>query len=478
MKFVSYEYVVFLIATWTLFCVTHPRWRWALLLAASYIFYASWSIPFIGMILLTTSIDYFAGNIIHKSTDQRARKIALGTAIGANLAVLGFFKYFNFFLSAHADLMELFGWRSTLPQHLEILLPIGISYYSFEAIAYVVDVYRGAKPLPNWFRYNFYIMYFPHLLAGPIIRFEHLYSQYKHTMQLPSLARIAEAIELILFGYAMKVVLADSCSTIADPVFANTHASALALYAAALAFSLQIYFDFAGYTNIARGSSLLFNIELPQNFSFPYNARNMIDFWHRWQITLSRWLHDYVFRPLGGATKSLPKTLRNILITLFIAGVWHGAGWTYCLLGLYSGLMLAICHAYRRYRKSLFGARDREITEHPAYRAASRLLTVGVVIFGMVIFRSPSLQTVVDFATGMANVPALIVDIGRAEAAQLAVLFALIGVMAFERKAVATYRSLFASTPYWFKVQAATAAVVICWIMAGTYTPPFIYFQF
>ncbi len=274
--------------------------------------------------------------------------------------------------------------------------------------------------------YNFYIMYFPHLISGPIIRFNELWYQYKDGLQRPSSERIAKAVELIVLGYVFKVVIANNAALIADPVFANpAGASALSAFVATLAFTTQIYFDFMGYTHIARGVSLLFNIELPLNFDHALCATNISNFWQRWQISLSRWIRDYLFIPLGGSRGGSARTIFNLLLVMAIAGAWHGAGWSYIVWGFFHGTMLGLYHIFRELRIKALGKFDDLVTANPVYRLVSIALTFMTVAVACIIFRAASLgdawvllgkiarvrPLLEQFADAMQNQPATVVSI-------------------------------------------------------------------
>lgn len=483
MNFVSHDFVIFLICALSVFFIAPAQYRWLVLLLASYLFYASWSIPFLVVILLTTSIDYCASLQIHINPSPAQRKSWLWFAIGLNVITLAFFKYFNFFLDVQAQACCALHLGSALPKHLEILLPLGISYYTFEAISYLVDVYRGAKPAPTWWSYNFYIMYFPHLISGPIVRFNELWKQYQNGIQLPTLERFGKGLELLILGYFFKTVIANTCVPLVDPVFAHPQqASVLDLHQSAIVFSTQIYFDFLGYTHIARGVSLLFNLELPINFDHPLNATSMANFWQRWQISLSRWLHDYLYIPLGGSRKSIWSTMRNVFITLLVAGIWHGAGWSYVILGGYFGCVVALYHLYRRMRKKWLKHNDKKITQSIVYRIASHLLTFSMIIYSSVLFRAPNLETDWIFTTHLFRFRALIHDIiAQAQSGsfeQIATCIFCICLMAVGPLAVRLYRRIFMVLPYSIKVQTAATAVLLCWITCAAAAPSFIYFQF
>lgn len=483
MNFVSEQFVLFLMAAWLIFAIVPAKVRWLVLLAASYVFYASWSLPFIAVILITTSIDYFCSKWIFESTSLKFRKSILFGAIFANLLVLGVFKYFNFFLDTQTTFAKMLGSTSPLPQHLEIILPLGISYYTFEAISYLIDVYRGMKPAPNWFIYNFYIMYFPHLICGPIIRFDLMWAQYKGSIRLPSWERFAQGFELIVLGYAFKTIIANNCALVADPVFANPKAaSALMAYVAAMAFTAQLYFDFLGYTHIARGVSLLFNIELPKNFAHPANAGNYSEFWQRWQITLSQWLHDYLFRPLGGARKSLPRTSLNIFITFLVAGIWHGAGWTYVVLGTFFGAVVSGYHIFRRFRKKLLGPNERKIIATPVYNFSSHVLTFALMVVSAILFRATTVQDDIVVLGKLFRFKQLwsdlknCVDVG--DYAPIAIFLVTLALLHSGPLAVRLYNRMFVPMPYWLRLQASATTVAVCWIFCSAPIPQFIYFQF
>jgi alginate O-acetyltransferase complex protein AlgI len=245
---------------------------------------------------------------------------------------------------------------------------------------------------------------------------------------------------------------------------------------------VQLYFDFLGYTHIARGASLLFNIELPLNFNHPLNATNIANFWQRWQISLSRWLHDYVFRPLGGARRSLPKTMINVFVTLLIAGIWHGAGWPFVMFGVYFGVVVALYHAFRRVRKFILGPRERRITEHVAYRIVMTALTFVGIAIGSVFFRSPDLQVQLTIFEHLTRLDALLKSVWASTSSGDLTFVGLCGIMLLSLLSgpivVRLYSASCKPLPYWLKWQAATVAMVVCWIFCAQGQVPFIYFQF
>lgn len=482
MNFISGLFALFLTTTFFLFVLLPERYRQWLLLLASYIFYGTWSMPFIGLILLTTTIDYGCSRIIFRHRDKRTRKIFLLLGLTVNLLVLGFFKYFNFFLTSSSQLIQCLGYTVAPPPLIHIILPLGISFYTFEAISYLIDVYRGKAPAKNLLDYNFYIMYFPHLISGPIVRFCELAPQYENGIPLPSKERIRHGLELILLGIVFKVLIADRVAPISDQVF-NTpdQVGVLNAYIGVLAFTVQILFDFMGYTHIARGASLLFNMALPINFNFPYLATNISNFWERWHMSLSRWIRDYLYFPLGGSRVSLTRILSNLILTMLIAGAWHGAGWTYILWGGYHGVLLALYHLYRKYR-SCFGISNELFENSSVYRLAAWSITFFAVIYGWVLFRSPNLHCIQMISQSMFRLEGLVLDIAHAfqtgHLSFLVTLLFLLSCCVAGPWIIKALENVYRPLPQWLKVPAICIVIVLCWILTSESTQPFIYFQF
>ncbi len=482
MNFVSLPFIFFFFTVFVLFYSLPARYRMPLLLIASYFFYATWSIPFITVILLTTTTDYWMSQIIHKSANLSQRKLALTAGLTINLLLLAFFKYTNFLLDTSHGLAHWLGYSLPLPHVLQILLPLGISFYTFEAISYMVDVYRGKAPSPNWLAYNFYIMYFPHLISGPIVRFVELFPQYEQPLKRPSLERMAKGFELMILGFGFKILLADAVAPLADTVFQDPgHASVIASYIAALAFTVQIYFDFMGYTHIARGASLLFNIEMPVNFNHPYGASTISQFWERWHMSLSRWIRDYLYFPLGGSRGKLIATLCNLMITMLICGAWHGAGWTYILWGGYHGALLAGYHLYKHLKIKYLQGWESWLT-HPLYTVMATTLTFCTVVVGWVLFRAPNLQNAGQVLNRLTNWQALgnelVTMLSTRHLSNLGTLLFLLTCCFIGPWAIQWLASLYRPLPYWAKVQVACGLALLCWILTASGNHPFIYFQF
>ena len=476
MNFVSAGFVLFFLTTALAFFYMPSKYRAMFLLAASYLFYATWSVPFIGVILFTTTVDYWLSHVIYNNNSTATRKTALIAGLSINLLVLAFFKYSNFLLDTGHGLAHWAGVPLTLPQYFNIILPLGISFYTFEAIGYLVDVYRGKEPANNWGKYNFYIMYFPHLISGPIIRFSELWPQYAKPLTLPSAERLLKGSELILLGFCFKVLLADQAAQMADPVFANlVKADIYETWIAVLAFTIQIYFDFMGYTHIARGVSLYFNIELPLNFNHPYIANTISNFWERWHISLSRWIRDYLYFPLGGSRCSLPRTCSNLLVTMLLCGAWHGAGWTYILWGGFHGVLLALYHLWKTLRKDISEA----FLNHPIYKLVTVIATFAMAVVGWGIFRAPDLPSALLVTQRMLDVPGFVHKL--LETSSLAdlpfIIITLTGCFLGPRLAD-MMQHFYRSLPFWLKVQTACFLLALCWVFTSDGVQAFIYFQF
>jgi alginate O-acetyltransferase complex protein AlgI len=313
--------------------------RTVILLVASYWFYMSWNPKFIILLLSLTIIDYTAARWIDRSEEPRTRKLALIVSLCANLGLLGFFKYYNFFAANIAALMS-------KPAHsfaLDIILPLGISFHTFQSMSYVVDVYRREQqPVRNILDYALFISFFPQLVAGPIVRAREFFTDL-WKWRKPDAGEIAHGALLIALGLTKKIVVADRFAQLADLYFKAPHAhpGALTAWSGMLAFGVQIYFDFSGYTDMAIGMAALLGFHFPVNFRRPYLAPSMTEFWRRWHISLSRWLRDYLYISLGGNRGGKFKTYRNLMLTMLLGGLWHGASWNFVLWGGYHGGLLA-----------------------------------------------------------------------------------------------------------------------------------------
>jgi alginate O-acetyltransferase complex protein AlgI len=360
----------------------HRGQNW-LLLVASYYFYAAWDARFLALLLASTVVDYVCGRAMGTVADPKKRRLILTASIAFNLSMLGFFKYFNFFAGSLQALFAAVGWQLDFVT-IRVLLPIGISFYTFVTMSYVIDVYRREiEPTRNFVDFAVFVAYFPHLVAGPILRATALLPQIAHQRRV-SRQQMRDGAWLIAWGFFQKVFVADNLAPLASHVFAaDAHPAGVNVLLGVYAFAFQIYGDFAGYSNIARGTSKWMGIELIENFRFPYLVLTPSAFWRNWHISLSTWLRDYLYIPLGGNRGAPGRTRRNLLITMLLGGLWHGAAWTFLLWGLYQGLLLI---AYRPFEPAFAALRSR------AGRVAAWFVMFHLTCFGWLIFRAASLR--------------------------------------------------------------------------------------
>lgn len=311
-----------------------------LLLAASCFFYASWDVRFLGLLFFSILLDYFSGLKIQKANTFVKKKFWLYLSILINLGFLGFFKYYNFFLDSFIEMFNKFGVEIQAST-LQIILPVGISFYTFHGLSYVIDIYKKKiVPERNFIDYALFVSYFPLLVAGPIERATHLLPQLKKKRSF-SYSIAVEGLQQILWGLFKKVVIADQCAIIVNDIFCPTNDYyGLTLIFGAILFAIQIYGDFSGYSDIALGISKLLGIELLRNFSYPYFSRSIAEFWRRWHISLSSWFKDYIYIPLGGSKVNKLKQIRNTFIIFVVSGFWHGANWTFIIWGLLNALFI------------------------------------------------------------------------------------------------------------------------------------------
>jgi alginate O-acetyltransferase complex protein AlgI len=314
----------------------------ALLLVASYFFYACWDWRFLALLLLSSTVDWYLGNAIARSRGTPRAKGWVATSVAINLLFLGFFKYFNFFVASADAFLGALGLRPLL-FHLDVVLPVGISFYTFQSISYIVDVYRGEiEPAADPIDFALFVAFFPHMVAGPIMHSSALLPQMQRERRT-SWDGLSSGFHLAMWGLFKKVVVADNLAAIAGPVFARAHGFRPGpVQLGAVAFAFQIYCDFSGYTDIARGVARMMGFTLMDNFHHPYFASSITDFWRRWHISLSSWLRDYLYVPLGGSRHGPLKTYRNLLLTMLLGGLWHGASWNFVLWGAYQGGLLAV----------------------------------------------------------------------------------------------------------------------------------------
>jgi alginate O-acetyltransferase complex protein AlgI len=388
--FNSIQFVGFFAVVYVVYRLLGHRAQNVWLLAASYCFYAAWDWRFSGLLAASTLVSFAAGQALDRpalKADRRRARGVLWAALAFNLIVLGFFKYAGFFVDSAAAVLSSIGFDTGRPA-LAIILPLGISFYTFMAMAYVVDVYRGEMPaVHSLVDYALFVAYFPHLVAGPILRAPALMPQFAAPRTVRA-ADLSTGAWLIATGLFKKIVVADNLSPMVDAVFApEFRAAGGDVVIATYAFALQIYGDFAGYSDMARGLSQLFGIELNVNFRFPYFVTNPREFWRHWHISLSTWLRDYLYKPLGGSRGGTWATNRNLLITMVLGGLWHGAAWSFVLWGAYQGVWLVAHRGYEAWRGARAG------TSRLA-QAGAWLIAIHLVCYGWLLFRARSFDQI------------------------------------------------------------------------------------
>lgn len=342
MNFNSLHFIIFLPIVLLLYWLLPGRFRWVLLLLASYYFYMSWNAWLVFAILGTTLISYFSGILIERTEKRCIKKLMLIFMAVISLGLLVYFKYFNFLIQSAVDFLNLFSMN--IESHsLDIILPVGISFYTFQTLSYVIDVYNGSfKAEKHFGYYALYVSYFPQLVAGPIERAGDLLPQLK-TQHRFSKADIEAGFRIMLVGFFRKCVVADLCGLFVNNVFGNlSEATGISVFIASGLFCIQMYCDFAGYSEIAMGCARMMGVKLTRNFNRPYLAQSYTEFFRRWHITLNRWFTDYVYIPLGGSKKGGARKLLNTLIVFALSGLWHGANWTYLIWGLYAGAWVCV----------------------------------------------------------------------------------------------------------------------------------------
>jgi alginate O-acetyltransferase complex protein AlgI len=447
-----------------------------------------WSTLCLGVIFVGSTIDFFVGRALGKETRPRARKALLLVSLVYYLGVLSLFKYFNFAVDSFADAASALGMH--VPRtHLRIVLPFGISFFTFETMSYTIDVYRRElEPAKHYLDYLLFVCFFPHLVAGPIVRPKDM---------LPQLARMphfdetehAQGLWLIATGLAKKIVIGDFLAqNLVKRVFENPERfSSVEALVAVYAYAIEIYADFSGYTDVALGSAHLFGYRLPQNFDAPYTARNLQDFWHRWHISLSTWLRDYLYIPLGGSKRSSFLTYRNLMITMVLGGLWHGASWNFVIWGTLHGVALAATRAWQRRRGRIVGP-EGESAPLPSRRGASvappapwysrattTFLTFHYVCFAWIFFKAPTLGHAKLMLARIASGHWGTVNLSSRVVAVIVVAFVIHFV---PKTTILKVRDAFTSAPTIVQGVALAGIALGLHAVAGAKAEPFVYGQF
>ncbi|MDI9257352.1 MBOAT family O-acyltransferase [Flavobacterium sedimenticola] len=371
-----------------------------ILILASYYFYACWDWRFLFLLVFSTLLDYFSALQIEKSQTPKQKKLWLWLCISINLGFLGIFKYYNFFAQSFAALFQSVGWQVS-PILLDVVLPVGISFYTFHGLSYIIDIYYGRiKSEKNFVDYSLFVSYFPLLVAGPIERATHLLPQLKKRRKF-NFEKAKEGVYQIIWGLVKKVVIADTCAQYANAIFDQYHSmNSLSLVLGAVYFAFQIYGDFSGYSDIALGTSKLFGIDLLRNFNYPYFSRDIAEFWRRWHISLTTWFRDYLYIPLGGSKGSKWMKIRNTFAIFLVSGFWHGASWTFIAWGLINALYFIPLLLLNKNRNNLD-------TVALSFNLASVktffniLLTFAITCLAWIFFRAKTIQDAFSYIERM-----------------------------------------------------------------------------
>lgn len=485
MLFNSLQYLVFLPTVFLLFWLVPHRLRVPLLLVASYVFYMSWR-PIYGLLIFGLTLgNFLLVPLIAKAQETKQKKIWLGVVVAANLITLGIFKYAYFGMGCLKSGLNLFGvdWHEP---HLHIILPLGISFFVFEFIHYAVEVYRGKPLVGKFMDFALFASFFPTQIAGPIKR----YMDFIPQLDLPAKFKweyIDEGMQLILVGLCKKVLVADNLALVVQAGFSHPEKfGSLDLWLITYAFAFQIFFDFAGYTDIARGSALLFGYKVPINFNLPYLAANVADFWHRWHISLSTWLRDYLFIPLGGSRGGKWLNYRNLFITMALGGLWHGAASHYLAWGVYQGVVLILHREYVALLKRV-GVYEKLVASK-LYHVFSVVCTFHIVCIGWVFFRAETETSAMQIITKLLQAP---VDLLHFTTSQLSILqirdpiifpsvILIVPVLMISQVVVnwLSDKKIYKNPPWAVQVGMMVAMMCLLTIFSPDTSPRFIYFQF
>lgn len=390
MLFHSFAFLVFFPAVVAVYFGMPHRYRWAFLLAASYFFYAWWRVEYLALIFLSTTVDYYAGLRMDGAPTRRVRKVWLGVSLVANLGLLGVFKYFNFLNANIEALCAWIGLPYGVPM-LDILLPVGISFYTFQSLSYTIDVYRGVRPAERHFGIlALYVAFFPQLVAGPIERSTTLLPQFREQHRF-SYDNLVRGLRLMLWGYFIKVAVADRLGIYVDRVYNDVHAhEGVTMLIATYFFAFQILGDFAGYSYIAIGAARIMGYSLMENFRRPYYATSVQQFWREWHISLGAWFRDYLYIPIGGSKTGTFRTYRNLMLVFTVSGIWHGAHWTVILFGVLQGLFVLGEKIFRPWTAG-FSARTGLDGRPWLHRIVRIVVTFHLVLITWVLFRANSM---------------------------------------------------------------------------------------
>lgn len=486
MLFNSIDFAIFLPIVFVLYWFAlskNIKLQNLLIVLASYIFYGWWDWRFLSLILFSTIVDYSVGRKLEKEKNRTKRKLLLWTSIIVNIGFLGFFKYYNFFLDNFISAFSFFG-SEIKANTLNIILPVGISFYTFQTLSYTIDVYkRNFKPTKDFIAFSAFVCFFPQLVAGPIERATHLLPQFykERTFDYP---KAVDGMRQILWGLFKKIVIADNCAKYANLIFNNSaEYSGSTLILGAFFFTFQIYADFSGYSDIAIGTSRLFGFDLMQNFSFPYFSRDIAEFWRRWHISLSTWFRDYLYIPLGGSRVRTSLKVRNTFIIFIVCGFWHGGNWTFIAWGVLNAIYFLPIMLLKKNRVNT----DIVAKEHfiPSIKESMNILiTFCLTVFAWIFFRAENIKHAFNYITKIFSSSTFSIphftESGKIQDECILtilaiILFLLIEWIGREEKfAIAKLKNLKLKTIRW----SIYMVIIICIIAFSGGSQDFIYFQF
>ncbi|MGV6819727.1 MAG: MBOAT family O-acyltransferase [Parvularcula sp.] len=466
---------LFFAVVFAAYLVLPHRWQNRLLLVASYYFYGCWDWRFLSLIFFSTVVDYFVGLKMASTEDERARKRLLFLSLGVNLGLLGVFKYYGFFAESFAGLLWTMGFEADFAT-LNIILPVGISFYTFQTLSYTFDIYRRElKPTRNFLDFAVFVAFFPQLVAGPIERARNLLPNVTMPRTV-SMDLIGRGVVLCLLGLIKKVVIADGISPLVDATFSSPDPSGADILFATYLFAIQIYCDFSGYTDIARGISKMMGFELMRNFAQPYFSTNPQSFWRRWHISLSTWLRDYLYISLGGNRGGETKTYRNLMMTMVLGGLWHGAAWNFVLWGFYQGALLAV---HRMFAAVLETPKTWSAMARTGMRGLKLFLFFHLVCYGWLLFRAQSFSQITEFTGKLFTDMSLKPLVSEIASIPLGAIVGIAFILIWDILTEVTKQVRFYER--WPILLRATAYALMIYILAfggSSPTGAFIYFQF
>jgi len=478
MFFNSIDFAIFLPIVFVLYWLVmnkNLKLQNVLIVVSSYVFYGWWDWKFLTLILFSTLVDYFVGVGLSKEKNQIKRKILLWTSILVNLGFLGVFKYYNFFLDNFIEAFSFFGTKIK-GNSLNVILPVGISFYTFQTLSYSIDVYKQKlEPTKDFIAFAAFVTFFPQLVAGPIERATHLLPQF-YTKRKFEYNKAVDGMRQILWGLFKKIVIADNCAEFANLAFNNSDDySGSTLVLGAIFFTFQIYCDFSGYSDIAIGTSRLFGFDLMQNFNFPYFSRDMAEFWRRWHISLSTWFRDYLYIPLGGSKGGTWMKVRNTFIIFIVSGFWHGANWTFIVWGLLNALYIMPSIIFSTNRNNLNIVASESFL--PSIKESLKILfTFLLTVLAWIFFRANSVSHAISYIINMFTWNTHVnMDIP----AKLFFLISILFLMEWiARKKLFALSEIQLILPLWYIRWVLYLFLVLCILFSAGKQQDFIYFQF